>query len=232
MKQKNRRSGFTLIEMLTVIAVILLLSGLLLSVNSGVQTKAARSRAEGEIAAMSAACENYKADNGAYPRDLEVAGVPPASVTPSRTDTLDPRDTNVSVDETDQSKPNYRLASLELYKALSGNTVNPSGSLTLGTGKSYYEFKPNQLSARKDASTGLVSHVFFIQDPWGKSYGYSTAGAKFEEDYRKAVQKAASSGGAPPPRPTNPIGYNPTFDLWSTGGALTTTNIAKCVKNW
>jgi prepilin-type N-terminal cleavage/methylation domain-containing protein len=223
MKQKNLRSAFTLIEMLTVIAVILVLSGLLLSVNSGVQTKAARSRAEGEIAAMSAACENYKADNGAYPRD--VAGI---------TDRLDPRVTS-SVDETDATKPNYRLASLELYKALSSNTVDASGKITLGPGKSYYEFKPNQLSAKKDAATGSVTHVFFIQDPWGKSYGYSTAGAKFEEDYRKAVRDAASSGSPMPPRPTDLKdlrGYNPTFDLWSTGGATNTAIIAKCVKNW
>jgi prepilin-type N-terminal cleavage/methylation domain-containing protein len=213
MKHRNPRSGFTLIEMLTVIAVILVLSGLLLSVNSGVQTKAARNRAEGEIAAMSAACENYKADNGAYPRD----GV---------TDTLDPRLTT-SVDS-----PVYRNASLELYKALSGNTVAAAGALTLGTGKSYYEFKPNQLNATKSATTGLVTNVFFIQDPWGRSYGYSTAGAKYEEDYLSEVRDALAKGEPPPTRPATLRGYNPTFDLWSTGGASNTTIIAKCVKNW
>jgi prepilin-type N-terminal cleavage/methylation domain-containing protein len=208
MKHKNPRSGFTLIEMLTVIAVILVLSGLLLSVNSGVQTKAARARAEGEIAAMSSACENYKADNGAYPRDA--AGV---------TDALNPRPPSVATTA-------YVGASLALYQALSGNTVAAGGALTLGPGKSYYEFKPNQLSIRKD-SNGMISHVLFIQDPWGRSYGYSTAGAKFEEDYRALLRVNPAAA-----RPANPRGYNPTFDLWSTGGALTTTNIAKCVKNW
>jgi prepilin-type N-terminal cleavage/methylation domain-containing protein len=209
MKHKNPRSGFTLIEMLTVIAVILVLSGLLLSVNSGVQTKAARSRAEGEIAAMSAACENYKADNGAYPRDA--AGV---------TDLLDPRIISVAT-------TGYAGASLELYKALSGNTVAAGGALTLGPGKSYYEFKPNQLSITKSPSTGMIINVFFIQDPWGKSYGYSTAGAKFEEDYRTALLTDPTAT-----RPAPPIGYNPTFDLWSTGGARNAEITAKCVKNW
>ena len=226
MKHKNPRSGFTLIEMLTVIAVILVLSGLLLSVNSGVQTKAARSRAEGEIAAMSAACENYKADNGAYPRDAAVTPAPPAPASGGKTDALNPRDTGTKSDSAA-----YQEASLELYKALSGNTLDAAFKLTLGPGKSYYEFKPNQLSIRKD-SKGMITHVLFIQDPWGKSYGYSTAGAKFEEDYRKAVRDAVASGKPTPARPANPIGYNPTFDLWSTGGATTTTNIAKCVKNW
>jgi hypothetical protein len=159
---------------------------------------------------MSAACENYKADNGAYPRDA--AGV---------TDALNPRDTGTKSDSAA-----YKEASLELYKALSGNTLDAAFKLTLGPGKNYYEFKPNQLSIRKD-SNGMISHVLFIQDPWGKSYGYSTAGAKFEEDYRTALRTNPAAA-----RPATPIGYNPTFDLWSTGGATNTTNIAKCVKNW
>ena len=47
-----------------------MLAGLVLSTVGYVQKKGARSRAETEIAAMSAACESYKADNGIYPRDL------------------------------------------------------------------------------------------------------------------------------------------------------------------
>jgi prepilin-type N-terminal cleavage/methylation domain-containing protein len=62
-------TGFTLIELLIVIAVIIVLAGLILSTVGYVQKKGARSRAETEIAAMSAACESYKADTGIYPRD-------------------------------------------------------------------------------------------------------------------------------------------------------------------
>jgi len=60
-------SAFTLIELLVVIAIIAILAGLILSTAGGIQKKAARSRAESEIAAMSAALESYKADNGDYP---------------------------------------------------------------------------------------------------------------------------------------------------------------------
>ena len=60
-------SGFTLLELLVVIAIIAILAGLILSTAGGIQKKAARSRAEAEIAAMSAALESYKADNGDYP---------------------------------------------------------------------------------------------------------------------------------------------------------------------
>ena len=49
------------------IAIIIILASLILSTVGYVQKKGARSRAEAEIAAMSAALESYKADNGIYP---------------------------------------------------------------------------------------------------------------------------------------------------------------------
>jgi prepilin-type N-terminal cleavage/methylation domain-containing protein len=63
----SRPLGFTLIELLVVIAVIAILAGLVLQTAGYAQKKAARSRAEAEIAALSAALENYKSDNGDYP---------------------------------------------------------------------------------------------------------------------------------------------------------------------
>src|SRR5256885_6882424 len=62
-------TAFTIIELLVVIAIIIILGGLILSTVGYVQKKGARSRAEAEIAAMSAALESYKADNGIYPTD-------------------------------------------------------------------------------------------------------------------------------------------------------------------
>src|SRR5947209_12849736 len=61
-------AAFTLIELIVVTTVIIILTGLVLSTVGYVQKKGARARAETEIAAISAACENYKADNGTYPR--------------------------------------------------------------------------------------------------------------------------------------------------------------------
>src|SRR5207247_8758711 len=62
-------AAFTLIELIVVTTVIIILTGLVLSTVGYVQKKGARARAETEIAAMSAACESYKADNGIYPTD-------------------------------------------------------------------------------------------------------------------------------------------------------------------
>src|SRR5262245_26641341 len=64
--------SFTIMEVLMAMTIILVLAGLTLATSSYVANKAARSRAEVEIAAMSAALENYKADNGVYPPDITV----------------------------------------------------------------------------------------------------------------------------------------------------------------
>lgn len=63
----SRTKAFTLIELLVVITIIAVLAGLVLAAAGSVQKKGARSRAESEIAALGAALENYKADNGDYP---------------------------------------------------------------------------------------------------------------------------------------------------------------------
>ena len=66
--------GFTLLELLVVIAIIAILAGLILSTAGFIQKKGAMSRAEAEIAALSAALESYKADNGDYPAGTNLAG--------------------------------------------------------------------------------------------------------------------------------------------------------------
>ena len=59
--------GFTLIELLVVVTIIAILAGLTLSTMGYVQKKGARSRAEAEVAALSAAIDAYKLDMGDYP---------------------------------------------------------------------------------------------------------------------------------------------------------------------
>jgi type II secretory pathway pseudopilin PulG len=205
-------TAFSLIELLVVIAVIIILAGLILSTVSYVQKKGARSRAETEIAAMSAALESYKADNAVYPR--------PQPAPNTTTDTLDPRTMG------DPTTANYKAASLVLYRALSGDrnlnrivdaadeSLDIDGS-ALGTPltqlpKSYYTFKPNQLSPTDQTQIP----VDFIRDPFGNSYGYSTAN---QADPAK--------------------GYNPTFDLWSTSAVTSDpgtpdTITPQWIKNW
>jgi type II secretion system protein G len=69
------KRAFTLIELLVVIAIIGILAGLILNTAGYIQRRGATSRAEAEIAALTVALENYKADNGAYPLGTNVNGV-------------------------------------------------------------------------------------------------------------------------------------------------------------
>jgi type II secretory pathway pseudopilin PulG len=155
----NRRStGFTLIELIVVIGVIIILTGLVLSTVGYARKKGARARAETEIAAMSAACESYKADNGIYPRDA------------STTDMLDAR---LAGNPTTTA---YQTASLYLYKQLSGD----SNANRNPTAKSYMQFKPNMLFPADQ-----TQNVQYIQDPFGNSYGYSTIQAANPGDTTK-----------------------------------------------
>src|SRR5437762_1122358 len=182
--------AFTLIELIVVITVIIILTGLVLSTVGYAQKKGARARAETEIAAISAACESYKADNGVYPNNGD-------------TNNLDARTSG------NPSSPSYNLTSLALYNLLFGAT---NGSRTPNAGaRSYFLFKPNMLSPADQ-----TQNVLYIRDPFGYSYGYSTA---------NQVNSAQ--------------GYNPTFDLWSTAGLTTNppgtppdTITPQWIKNW
>jgi prepilin-type N-terminal cleavage/methylation domain-containing protein len=196
--------AFTLIEVLIVIAIIVVLVGLILTTIGYVQKKEARTRAETEIAAISAACESYKADNGIYPRDT----------TNNTTDTLNARsDSDPSV----TPFPNvYQNASQFLYGELSGDrNFNNVIDAAEQANRAYFTFKPQMLEGPKDANGNLTA-VSYIRDPFGNSYGYSTA---YQADPTK--------------------GYNPTFDLWSTAGIAASptptppaTQQNLWIKNW
>lgn len=188
MSSQSDRAAFTVIELLIVMAIIIVLAGLILATAGYVQKKGQRSRAEAEIAALSAALENYKADNGVYPSSAETNGLKPNSMG-------------------DPGSTSYTAASLALYKLISGDADNDANRVS--ESKAYFTFKPNQLTPI-DQTQAVTS----IRDPFGNSYGYSTV-------------KASA--------PTGTDGYNPTFDLWSTGGIIDATNApsqTQWIKNW
>jgi prepilin-type N-terminal cleavage/methylation domain-containing protein len=176
--------GFTLVELLIVMAIILVLAGLILATSSYVQKKGRRSRAEAEIAAMSAALENYKADNGVYPSNTATTGLNPID-----------------------SAADYRTASSYLYSTLTGDDDADPTTPAPAAAKNYFggALKPNMLGPIPSGPNT------YLRDPFGNSYGYSTA---------KAANPAGTSG------------FNPTFDLWSIADGAQGPDQTKWVKNW
>lgn len=207
---RARRAAFTLIELLTVIAIILVLAGLLLHIAGNANTKASLSKAQAEIQAMSSALEHYYADNGTYPRnsDTDILNAQPASGSA-------PPDPST-----------YKNAGYYLYQVLSGYGTNAAGA----PNKAYMPFTPGQLSTGNAAPTTST----YIIDPFGIPYGYSTARLLAQDNANAQTTQTA-------PDPTK--GYNPTFDLWSTGGygtggkaypagVINSNQITLWVKNW
>jgi len=64
---RTRPAGFTLVELLAVMVVIVVLAGLMIGVASYVQKKMQTQTTRTQIALIGAALESYKADFGSYP---------------------------------------------------------------------------------------------------------------------------------------------------------------------
>jgi len=155
-------SAFTLIELIVVVGIITILAGLVLTTVGYARKKGARARAETEIAAIAAACENYKADNGVYPTGA-------ASIALNAQTSSDPTA--------------YQTASQYLYGELSGDrNFNYVIDQTEQGNRSYFAFKATPPSADGTSNSGMLSitrsgstyTVNHIIDPFGNSYGYST----------------------------------------------------------
>jgi prepilin-type N-terminal cleavage/methylation domain-containing protein len=147
------RASFTLIELLTVIAIIAILAALTLAAASSVSKSAARSRARSEIAAMSAAMESYKEDNGTFPMPSTATGFSSTNAYASTIPSL--------------SGGSYQLSSAFLFYTLTGQQYFGVPAPT-GT-KIYMTFKSSQLGNDTSSAAG---NPIYIKDPFGNSYGY------------------------------------------------------------
>ncbi len=231
--RKPSTTAFTLVELLTVLAIIVILTSLVVSVGGYVQKKSALSRATGEISMLISACESYKSDNGNFPRDTTNAKV---------TDAISPKVDFIPTDA------KYAASSLFLYKELSGDKTGngsaPDGIPDDGQPRYLKDVETRILKATKNPTTKAIISVQYMQDPFGFAYAYSTSAANDEQTYQtKILQNPALRNTLKRPTGTALHGFNAgSYDLWSTGGSVPKSAVSsatamdlewsKWVKNW
>ena len=146
--------AYTLIELVLVVGIITVLTGLILSTVGYARKKGAMARAGAEIAAMSAAIENYKADNGIYPTDSDT--------------TTNTRCRRMSLIRSANRPTTIRTASLLLYERLA---VTAAGNRQSDRRKATWHSSHNMLLLRADHQQQPYRHC---QIHSATAYGYST----------------------------------------------------------
>jgi general secretion pathway protein G len=80
----RRRSGFTLMEVLLVLAILVILGSIAVGLFSNVQTTANRRSAQVQVEAIDRAAETYRALVGMYPSIIDDLHTQPAGISPTK----------------------------------------------------------------------------------------------------------------------------------------------------
>jgi prepilin-type N-terminal cleavage/methylation domain-containing protein len=204
----RRALGFTLVELLTVIAIISLMAGLLVGLAPAASRKMKESRIEAELAQLVSAIEAFKAEVGYYPPDSP--RVPSAGVT------------NYAVNQLF-----YELTGTVVTNAQNANAARYStanGLSTLSVNDIYAIFQPNRGFVNVSEDRKAVKN--FLPSLREKQYREVTA---LGRTFYLLVVPMDLSKGAPPaaaglqPAQVNPWRYNSSaplhnpgrFDLWA-----------------
>ncbi len=144
-----QRRGFTLLELLAVIAIIAVLTGIVIGVGRRAAETGRTARAKAELAALSAALESYKRQHGDYP---QTGAVPNQAESPAAASD----------------------GSGILFNALSGKR-GPRATLTPLDSRVFVELAKFVLqdpaSLPASGNTSQITNAFV--DPWGRRYLYA-----------------------------------------------------------
>jgi general secretion pathway protein G len=160
----SRKAAFSLVEMLSVIAIIVILAGLVVFGVGFAKEKQARAQAQVQIALIEKALEAYKADMGKYPStgNTPAANLKTPPITPTGTGTSD----------------------VFLYQALfkegyDYTNTNPTPTTWTKAKKIYLpELDPRgnkQKWVTPVSSTATPPATSAVKDPWGNEYCYRSA---------------------------------------------------------
>ena len=83
-RYRKRRKGFTLTEVLLVMAILVMIAGMAVVAIFSAQKRASRSAALNEIATLENACTQYRLQLQRYPAKLQDLFTPPQGVDPTK----------------------------------------------------------------------------------------------------------------------------------------------------
>ena len=155
----KRLHGFTMIELLMVIAVILILAGITFGVSRGVQNAQARAKVKAELATISQALETYKSKNGDYPW-ISVSNY------------------SVAIDNNVKSASHGLLKTLVGWQSVDGTQVGQTNSSGIRYDKAKSALDVSKLSLSREwpvpssDDETAPSNSTYLTDPWGNAYVY------------------------------------------------------------
>ena len=178
MRHRPARPGFTLVELLIVMAIIAILAGLLLAGVQRVQIVADRTKAANDVTQLASSCAEFKREFGFYPPDTFTVPTDGAS-TPS-TSALKRMFPNGDFNATGSNYGVYSGKTLNQSETLvfflgglsqaGWDSKNPAVPLTLGSSTTkkgpYFDFQENRLD--RTGTNGVPQ----FSDPWGTPYIY------------------------------------------------------------
>ena len=154
---RHGRAAFSLIELMTVIAIIVILAGLIVGGLGFASERQAKEKCRVQMALLSKGLEAYKLDNGVYPATTDQTG---------------------------------KAGSKILYQALFSDGYPVSAT----NPKRMYVPELDPVTTKQGWTTGAVTTVVAITDPWTNPYYYRCADGTASDKTQ-----------------------NPDFDLWSIG---------------
>ena len=221
------RHAFTLIELLTVIAIIAILAGIFLAVTGAARESARRSRAQSEISAIQTALTRFEVDFGFFPEISFIGNATELTDDeyPSYNDA--PEDyqltgralfyalqgigyfTNIPDDfeETQTNRPLMDLAVAQVDDRDSVTTIEGSDDLNRRIRSAYHDSENFQDGP-------------MVVDPWGFPYGYFYRSRQLVN-----ADQSASRG-------QRSIHNFELYDLWSTRDAERDREPERWITNW
>jgi prepilin-type N-terminal cleavage/methylation domain-containing protein len=162
------RRGFTLIELITVMAIIAILMSILIPCAAMVRETARRAKATTFTKAIVSSCKNYATDYGKYPP------IPSALAQAGAGGASDDGGSYYSYGDTEMAK--CKVANSQLFDVLRGIDRAPNKGHALNRRKQSY-FEEAKATDPRSPRDGFVDGQEFpsefqgqLLDPWGKQY--------------------------------------------------------------